>query len=49
MSDKKKFGRPVCEKCNVPMEHVSTGSLIRTFDCPKCGERKIIKREKEAK
>jgi predicted RNA-binding Zn-ribbon protein involved in translation (DUF1610 family) len=35
----------LCLKCKKPMRLISTGSLVRTFRCPECGERKIVKRE----
>jgi len=37
--------RPSCPKCKTPMRIVSTGIMVQTFDCPSCGETKIVERE----
>ena len=44
---KKEIERPSCPKCGKAMRIVSTGSLVRTFDCAICGETAIVSREKE--
>ena len=42
---KKKIEKPICPKCNKPMQIISTGELVRTFGC--CGETVIIQREEK--
>jgi tRNA(Ile2) C34 agmatinyltransferase TiaS len=37
--------KPKCPKCGKPMRLISTGSLVRTYDCDECNEREIVKRE----
>jgi len=43
--NKKSFNRPSCPKCGKQMRLVSTGSMVRTFECSACGEIKIVERE----
>jgi tRNA(Ile2) C34 agmatinyltransferase TiaS len=39
------FSKPQCPKCDEVMRLVSTGSAVRTFQCPVCREIKIVARE----
>jgi tRNA(Ile2) C34 agmatinyltransferase TiaS len=44
-----KSEKPVCAKCKTAMSLISTGSLVRTFQCTECREIKIVKREDDRK
>jgi hypothetical protein len=51
VKEKSPIVKPPCPSCGKPMALVSTGSMIRTFECLECQRLEIVKREdrKEAR
>jgi tRNA(Ile2) C34 agmatinyltransferase TiaS len=45
VKNKTPFNKPQCPQCGTVMRLVSTGSMVRTFQCPVCRGMKIVARE----